>query len=67
LAVFGTSSFLLFPFLESLVELRRGSLIVDDLGVLAGNVEWLRNEVRNIFSYKHIWVKMTRIDFLGKI
>jgi len=67
LAVFSTSPFLLFPFLESLVQLRRGSLIVDDLSVLTGNIEWLRNEVRNIFAYKHISVKMTRIDFLGKI
>jgi hypothetical protein len=67
LAVFGTSPFLLFPFLDNLVQLGRGSLIVDDLSVLAGNVEWLRNEVRNIFAYKHIRIKMTRIDFLGKI
>ena len=41
--------------------------MVDDLSVLAGNIEWLRNEVRNIFAYKHIWVEMARIDFLGKI
>ena len=67
LTVFGTSPFLLFPFLENLVQLRRGSLIVDDLSVLARNVEWLRNQVRNIFAYKHIWVKMAMIDFLGQI
>ena len=65
LAVFGTSPFLLFQLLENLVQLRRGSLIIDDLSVLAGDVEWLRNEIRNIFSDKYIQVKMTRIDFLG--
>ena len=67
LAVFNTSPFLLFPFLENLVQLGRGSLIVDDLSVLAGNIKWLHNEVRNVFAYKHIRVKMVRIDFLGKI
>ena len=67
LAVFDTSPFLLFPFLENFVRLGRGSLVVDDLSILARNVEWLRNEVRNIFADKHIWVKMGRIDFLGKI
>ena len=67
LVVFGTSPFLLFPLLENLVQLWRGSLIVDDLSILTGNVEWLRNEIRNIFTDKHIWVKMTRVDFLGKV
>ena len=32
-----------------------------------GNVERLSDEIRDIFTDKHIRVKMTRIDFLGKI
>ena len=67
LAVFGTSPFLLFPLLENLVQLQRRHLIIDDLSVLMGNIERLCNEIRDIFTKKHIRVKMTRIDFLGKI
>ena len=67
LAVFGTSPFLLFPLLENLVQLWQGSLIIDNLSILAGNIEWLCNEIWNILAHKHIWVKMTRINFLGKI
>ena len=67
LAVFGTSPFLLFPLLENLVQLQRRHLIVDDLSVFTGNVERLCNEIRDVFTEKHIQVKMTRIDFLGKI
>jgi hypothetical protein len=67
LAVFSTCPFVLFPLLQNLVQLRGGSLIIDDLSVFAGNIEWLGNEIRNIFPHKHIWVKMIRIDFLGQI
>ena len=49
LVVFGTSPFLLLPFLENLVQLWGGSLIVDDLSVLAGNVKWIHDEIRNIY------------------
>jgi hypothetical protein len=63
LTIFNASPFVLFPLFENLVQFRQGSLIVDDLSVLARDIEWLGNEIRNIFAYKHVRVKVTRIDF----
>jgi hypothetical protein len=41
----GVGPFTFFPFLEDLVEARRRSLIVDDLGILARDLEvvWPRD------------------------
>ena len=66
LVIFGTTPFVLVPLLENLVQLRRG-LIVDDLSVLAEDVEWLSNEIWNVLAHKHVRVKKARIDFRGQI
>ena len=57
----------LVPTSWNLIQFRRGSLIVDNLSVLAGNVEWVGNEIWNVFTHKHVRIKMASIDFRGQI
>jgi hypothetical protein len=67
LAVLGASPFIFFPLLEDLVEARRRGLIVDDLSVLARDLEGFGDEVRNLFPNKHVGVQVRGIDLLGQV
>ena len=67
LAVFGAGPFIFFPFLEDFVEARRRSFVVDDLGILARDLEGFGDKIGNVFLNKHVRIQVCGIDLLGQI
>jgi hypothetical protein len=63
LAVLDAGPFIFFPLLEDLVEARRKGLIVDDLRVLARDLEGFGDEIENVFPNKHVGVQVGLIFF----
>ena len=62
LAVLGAGPFIFFPLLEDFIEVGRRGLIIDDLSVLARDLEGFGDEIRNVFPNKHVGVQVCGVD-----
>ena len=64
LTVLVISPVITFPALQYFVETWRRGLIVDHLSVFTRNLEWFRDQVRDVLSDKHVGVDLSNVDLL---